>query len=136
MRILSPAETGHSTNAFPSYVYCETPEGARGWVPQLILHREGHGVFGVISGLTRDKALNGVIVRVFGSRGDGRIVGETTNRHIAFPLTSVSILDFNEDVKHIQQKGRGSLKFAHPDKFGCRDSYSLLCMIIHANLNL
>ena len=75
--ILSRAEAGHTTNAFPFYVYCENTKGSCGWAPRLILHRQGYGAFGVITGLTRDAELNDTIVRVLGLRDDGRVVGET-----------------------------------------------------------
>ena len=76
-------------------------------------------------------------MHVLGLRNDGRVVaavlGETTDRQIALQPNSVCIFDFKEDFEQIRQKGISALKFAHPDKFGCRDSYSLLYMIIKAN---
>ena len=131
LTILSGAEAGHATNSFPWYIYCKNSTGSRGWVPQLLLHRHGHGSFGVISGLGRHKELNDSIVRVLGRRGDGRVVANTKDmRIIAVPLANVvCILDFKEDVEQIQQKGRSGLKFAHPDKFGCAESFALLRMI-------
>ena len=53
--IVSHAESGHATNAFPSYVYCKSrlAKESHGWLPRLILHRTGCGAFGVASGLTR-----------------------------------------------------------------------------------
>ena len=68
--ILSPAEAGHTTNAFPFYVYCQDAKGDSGWVPQLILHRDGQGVFAVITGLVRNIELNETLVRLVGTRED------------------------------------------------------------------
>ena len=131
LTILSGAEAGHATNSFPWYVYCKNSKGSCGWVPQLLLHRHGHGSFGVISGLVCRKELNDTVVRLLGRRGDGRVVATTKDKRIiAVPLAGVvCILDFEEDVEQIQQKGRGGLRFAHPDKYGCTDSFVLLQMV-------
>ena len=90
----SGAYSGHEGNAFPSYVYCRSrrTKVSHGWLPQLILHREGCGAFGVISGLIRQSELNDTIVRVLGLRDDGRVVGETAGRQIALMHKNVSIL--------------------------------------------
>ena len=71
--ILSGAQAGHTTNPFPFYVFCETRNGTRGWVPQLCLHREGYGSYGVVSGLEGSNELNNTLVHLRGQRDDGRL---------------------------------------------------------------
>ena len=73
-------------------------------------------------------------MRVLGHRNDGRVVGETAGIQIALKPVNVRILDFKEDVEEIQKRGGDALRFSHPDKFGCRYSFSLLHMIVKANL--
>ena len=108
--ILSSAEAGHTTNSFPFYVYCENTNGDHGWAPQLCLHRNGYGAFGVVSGLQHNTELNNTLVHVVGERDDGRVVGETTgSRAIAMPPACVRILDFKEDVEKIQRRGKSIL---------------------------
>ena len=131
LKILSTAEVGHTTNSFPFYVYCENENGSRGWTPQILLHRDGYGSFGVLSGLTRRTELNGTLVRVSGRRDDGRVMGTTKDkRQIAIPIGNVHLLDFNEDVEKILQKGNRALKYAHPDKFGSNEAFVLLRIIL------
>ena len=134
--ILSSAEAGHTTNSFPFYVYCENTNGSRGWVPQLCLHRDGYGAFGVVSGLVHNTELNDTLVHALGQRENGSVVGRTTgSRQIAVPLARVCILDFKEDVEQIQQKGRSILLCAHPDKCGCRHTFELLLITVRATSN-
>ena len=42
----------HST-FYPFYVYCQNEEMQKGWAPQLLLHREQFGEYGVVLGLSR-----------------------------------------------------------------------------------
>ena len=130
--VLSDAEPGHATNAFPFYVYCKNTEGDRGWAPQLLLHRHGYGAFGVITGLNQKSDLNGTIVRVHGLQANGRVVVEHADRRLFAPeLAKVHIFDFEEDFAMLQQKGKDAIRFVHPDKFGCPESFKLLMMIIN-----
>ena len=79
----------------------------------------------------RHKDPNDTVVRLLGLRGDGRFVANTKDmRIIAVPLASVVwVLDPKEDVEQIHQRGRSGLKFAHPDKYGCAESFAFLRMI-------
>ena len=130
--VLSRAEAGHTTNSFPFYVYCENEKGSRGWAPQLLLHRSGFGSFAVVSGLARNVELNDTFVHVLGLRDDGRVVAKTKdNRQIAVPLANVRLLDFKEDVERIQEKRNRALFYAHPDRFGSKESFALLRMIVN-----
>ena len=136
MTIQSHTESGHATNVFPSYVYCET-KVSHGWLPRLILHRPGCGAFGVVSGLTRHRELNDTIVRVLCDRHDGRVLGETAaGIQIALKLENVSIMDVTEDCEVIEKNGRVALRFAHLDKYGCGNSFALLQLIHQTSLHL
>ena len=128
--ILSRAEAGHTANAFPFYVYCQNTKGERGWAPQLLLHRHGYGAFGVITGLVKRPELNDTIVQVHGLQADGRVVVETEDHRLfAAELARVHIFDFEDDFAMLQQKGKHAIRFVHPDKFGCSESFMLLRMI-------
>jgi len=128
--ILSRAEAGHTSNGFPFYVYCKNTKGECGWAPQLILHRQGYGAFGVVTGLAKNQEFNDTIVRVHGLRDDGRVIVETEDhRQIAAPLARVHIFDFEEDFGMLQKKGITAVRFVHPDKGGCPESLRLLIMI-------
>ena len=84
----------------------------------------------MITGLTRDAKFNDTIVRILGIRDDVRVVGETEGyRQIAPPLVRVHIFDFEEDFRKLQEKGKDAVRFVHPDKFGCPESYRLMLMI-------
>ena len=131
--ILSGAEKGHETNSYPFYVYCEKDDGSRGWAPQLLLHRDGFGSYGVVLGLAHNKEVNNTLVRVLGLRGDGRVVAVTKgNRQIAVRHANIRLLDVTHDIKQIQENGKRSLLYAHPDRYGC--PYSLQLKLLNLRM--
>ena len=55
----------------------------------------------------------------------------TKDKHdMAVRIENIHLMDFNEDVEKILQKGNRALLFAHPDKFGSNEAFMLLRIIL------